>query len=213
MNFIAGLSQGLYDNRYLAVNAAIAVAKDMINMVNKTLKVNSPSKEGEETGKFYDLGLANGVLKYAYAVKKAAEKNGKSIIATTSEMLTNLCNIDLNDIEVTPTIKPVMDLTNVHRGVGDISSMMKTSKTYSIGTSISSDRAKINKDEMTITVETTNTDVVKAVNDLRAEMATMKNAISQYKIYIDKKTLVGEIIDDVDASLGRRAEITRRAGR
>lgn len=55
--------------------------------------------------------------------------------------------------------------------------------------------------------------VVKAVNELKQEMSSMKEAMSKYKIYLDKKTLVGEMVDDMDTALGRKAEIARRAGR
>ena len=57
------------------------------------------------------------------------------------------------------------------------------------------------------------TDVVKAVGELRKEMSSMKDAMSKYKIYLDKKTLVGEMVDDMDTALGRKAEVARKAGR
>lgn len=210
---VTGLANGVRNNRYAAINASIEVAQGMINATNKTLDEHSPSRIGYKSGKFFVLGIANGLLGYAYVVNDAAEKSSQGIIDTTSTMLSSLSKINLDDIDVNPTIRPVMDLSNVSDGISNISSLMKNSQTYSIGTAISSDRARFNKEEMSITVETTNTDVVKAVNELRSEMTTMKDAMGKWKIYLDKRTVVGEMIDDIDDALGRKAEIRRKVGR
>lgn len=213
MRLVEGLGNGVRNNRYAAINAVVDVANAMLTATRNTLDIHSPSREGEDAGRLYDLGIAKGVLRYAYVMNNAAQESSQGIIDTTSDMLSSLSQMNLSDIDVNPTIRPVMDLSEVSNGIRNISGLMQNAQTYSIGTAISSDRARLNKDEMTITVETTNTDVVKAVGELRKEMAAMKDAMSKYKIYLDKKTLVGEMVDDMDTALGRKAEVARKAGR
>lgn len=213
MRLVEGLGNGVRNNRYVAINAVIDVANAMLTATRNTLDIHSPSREGEDAGRFYDLGIAKGVLRYAYVMNNAAQESSQGVIDTTWDMLSSLSQMNLSDIDVTPTIRPVMDLSEVSNSIRNISGLMQNTQTYSIGTAISSDRARLNKEEMTITVETTNTDVVKAVGELRKEMSAMKDAMSKYKIYLDKKTLVGELVDDMDTALGRKAEVARKAGR
>lgn len=210
---IDGLGNGIRDNRYAATNAVVEVANGMLTSIRSTLDMHSPSRKGVEAGKLLDIGLANGVLQFAYIMTNAAKTSVQGVVDTTFETLSSLSKINLDEININPTIRPVMDLSDVSKGVRNISGLMQNIQSYSIGTAISSDRAKLDKEKMTITVESDNTDVVKAVGELRSEMSTLKEAMSGLKVYIDKRTLVGEILDDVDAGLGRRAEYTRRVGR
>lgn len=213
IRLVEGFGNGVRNNRYAAINAVINVANAMLTATRNTLDIHSPSREGEDIGRLWDVGIANGVLRYAYVMNTAAQESTQGVIDTTSDMLSSLSQINLDDMDMNPTIRPVMDLSEVSNGVRNLSGLMQNTQTYSIGTAISSDRARLNQDDMTITVETTNKDVVKAVNELRQEMSTMKEAMSNYKIYLDKRTLVGEMLDDIDSGLGRRAEVTRKAGR
>ena len=210
---INGLAIGVMNRQSDAINATIAVAQSMINATNKTLDIHSPSREGGKIGRFWDLGIAENILRYRFAIVDAVKENNNSIINTTKNLLSSLSQMNLSDMDISPTIRPVMDLSEISNGIRNLSGLMQNSQSYSIGAAISSDRARFNKDELTITVETTNTDVVKAVNELKQEMSSMKDTMSKYKIYLDKKTLVGEMVDDMDTALGRKAEIARRAGR
>ena len=97
-------------------------------------------------------------------VATASEGVAENVTSVTSDLLTSLNGIDFDDIQ--PTIAPVVDLTGVRAGIGNVSRIMSGAASYSISSSIARDIADYNKRSNTIKVESTSKDVVEAVGKL-----------------------------------------------
>lgn len=120
-----GLAMGITFNAYLARNAAALMARKVIEQVNKMFQVASPSKVFMEIGKYNDEGLANGMTKYGGLVTKAAEGVGESTMKTAKGTMSNLSSILAEDIDDTPVVRPVVDLSNARAAASTIGGMFQ----------------------------------------------------------------------------------------
>lgn len=86
-NMVNGIVKGINNNASSAINAAAAMANRTISKTKAIMAIASPSKVFAEIGKFIDLGLAQGIDKYAYTADNAI-----------SEMTGGLANVGLPDL-------------------------------------------------------------------------------------------------------------------
>src|SRR5690242_17368345 len=96
----------------------------MVKAIKKKLGIKSPSREFMKIGDWSNKGLAKG-LEDSTAAVTAAENVGHNAVDAMRKTLTGLHEIVGNEVEnVNPTIKPVLDLSEVKKGAGQISTMM-----------------------------------------------------------------------------------------
>ena len=203
VDWINGIVNGINNNSWAALDAAYAVANGVKTTTKKTLDINSPSKESYKYGKFWDVGFAGGITAFGGMVATASESVAENVTSITSDLLTSLNGVDFDDIQ--PTIAPVVDLTGVRAGVGNVSRIMSGAASYSISSSIARDIADYNKRSNTIKVESTSKDVVDAVGKLEERIDALGDRINGMGLYLDGKAVVGELTDPLDKSLGRKA--------
>ena len=203
VDWINGIVNGINNNSWAALNAAYAVADGVKTTTKRVLNENSPSKEAYKYGKFWDVGLAGGISAFGGMVATASEGVAENVTSVTSDLLTGLNGVDFDDIQ--PTIAPVVDLTGVRAGVGNVSRIMSGAASYSISSSIARDIADYNKRSNTIKVESTSKDVVEAVGKLESHIDDLGNRISGMELRLDGKTTVGALADPMDKALGRKA--------
>ena len=119
-NLDQGLTKGITFNAFLAIHAASAMANAVANAVRNALGVFSPSRVFMEIGKYSDMGLAKGMTQYSTIATKAAEGVGESTIETARSSLANLSSILADDIDDTPVVRPVVDLTSAREAASSI---------------------------------------------------------------------------------------------
>ena len=202
-NMVIGLANGIYMNEYQAINAAITVASNALKATKRTLEEKSPSKATHEFGKFYDLGFAGGIKDYGYVVNEASKKVSEDSLSYVASVRDAISSMDFNEDD--PTIRPIVDLSNVRSGVSQIGRIMNDSQSYKITSAIARDRAEYSKRTNTIKVESTSKDVVEAVGKLEGRIDALGDRINGMGLYLDGKTVVGELTDPLDKSLGRKA--------
>ena len=124
--FTLGLAGGASKYLSTAVNAAAAVAAAMLAKVREVFNSASPSKETAKYGMWFDQGLAKGVNDYSNEATTSSEDVANAMLKTTKGTLSNLSNILAKDIDDTPTISPVVDLTNARAAAASIGGMFGT---------------------------------------------------------------------------------------
>lgn len=112
---VSGIANGIRNGIGWVVDAASNLAHSALNAAKSALGIASPSKEFAKLGKFSDEGLANGLIEYSRLVKNAGSEVGKEAINATQDSLKNLDGMSLN-----PVITPVIDLSNVNKGLAAI---------------------------------------------------------------------------------------------
>ena len=108
-----GFANGISANAYRAAAAASAAARAADNAVRQALKINSPSKVGEEIGKYFDMGIAVGMNKYTDPITGKAVTIATRMKDALKEALTDLPSLLDDDMYLNPVITPVIDLSNV----------------------------------------------------------------------------------------------------
>lgn len=135
-NLIDGFVGGIMDKAHDAIEAAKGVVSSALEGAKRLLGINSPSKEFEKIGKWSDEGLINGFVGYAGKVVKAAEEVGSGALDAMSEALAGISDAIDADVDFEPTIKPVLDLSNVEAGTSRLNAIFSRSQAMSISASM-----------------------------------------------------------------------------
>lgn len=135
-HIIGGLINGITDKASDLADSAINAAKSAVNGVKNFLGIHSPSRVFAEIGRYTDEGFVNGVKAYARKVSDAIVDMGKGAVGAMSDTLSNIADLVGSDIDAEPTIRPVMDLSNIQNGANQLFSMMKSVDGYSLSGSL-----------------------------------------------------------------------------
>lgn len=119
-----GMRNGIQNGSSKVSQAARNVANAALTATRNELAVRSPSKKYYEVGNFMDEGLADGQLAGAKKVTNAATTVARMAVEATRQVLSGLADALMLDVDLNPTIRPVMDLTDVRNGAGQLSSML-----------------------------------------------------------------------------------------
>ena len=79
-NIPAGIASGIEKGSYIAVSAAISLAKKTLSATKPPLKSKSPSKAFEKIGKTAPQGVAMGIKNESYVAEKESEKLAKKTL-------------------------------------------------------------------------------------------------------------------------------------
>lgn len=135
-HIIGGLINGITDKASDLADSAINAAKSAVNGVKNFLGIHSPSRVFAEIGRYADEGFVNGVKAYAGKVSDATVDMGKGAVGAMSDTLSTIADLVGSDIDAEPTIRPVMDLSNIQNGANQLFSMMKGVNGYSLSGSL-----------------------------------------------------------------------------
>ena len=159
--FAGGLAKGIEDNGAAAVSAAEAIA----SAVNKAIKgawlINSPSKEAYADGEFYVAGIVNALVDGTQDAFSAGKGLAEMATAGMRGALAKVTDLIENGIDTQPTIKPVLDLSDITNKVGVMNGMLTMSPSVGVLAKVNSISSSMNKNQ-----NGQNDDVVSAINSL-----------------------------------------------
>lgn len=117
-NYGLGFANGIIsDASKVAVkNSSDALAKIAANALKDAGKIHSPSKLTEEFGRFWTQGFALGMVEGTDDV----ENSTSAVVRSMAISLQNLANGVYDGVNLNPTITPVLDLSNVDRGLNGL---------------------------------------------------------------------------------------------
>lgn len=158
---VAGFANGIRDNIYLAQRAAIALADNTESAARSRLHINSPSKVFRKIGAGVPEGFAQGIERFSYLGARAVESMSNDAIGSASKVLSNVTAALTDDVNTQPTIRPIVDLSNVENSSDAISNMLAMDPTVSAFSNVHSISAMMNRNQ-----NGANDDVVSAIKDL-----------------------------------------------
>lgn len=158
---VAGFANGIRDNIYLAQRAAIALADNTESATRSRLHINSPSKVFRKIGAGVPEGFAQGIERFSYLGARAVESMSNDAIGSASKVLSNVTAALTDDVNTQPTIRPIVDLSNVENSSDAISNMLAMDPTVSAFSNVHSISAMMNRNQ-----NGANDDVVSAIKDL-----------------------------------------------
>ena len=200
---VKGFASGIKENTFIAEVAASAMAKAAYKAAKEALDVNSPSTIFKKLGFAIPEGLAMGIDKLSYMVGNSVISMTKSAINGTKDAISRIASIVTNDIDAQPTIRPVLDLSDVRSGANAIGNMLN-GRTLSIATR---NVGTINS-MMKYNQNGANSDVISAIEDLGRKLGnTNGNTYNINGITYDD----GSGVSDAIETLIRAAKIERRS--
>ena len=132
---IAGIAKGLLGGVGKALSAIGSVCTSILNKAKSIFDSHSPSKEFEKIGRWNDEGLAQGLLKYSRYAENAASNVGENTMDSLRDSLSNITEAIDSDIDFSPTITPVLDLSEIQNGAKSINGIIDTNARLSFGAS------------------------------------------------------------------------------
>lgn len=123
---IQGMTSGLSAGINAVVNAARNVASNALSAAKRLLGINSPSKEFQKLGEYSGDGFIEGMDGSARGVSRAAQAMGDTALTTVSKTLAEVARAISTDMDASPTIRPVLDLSNVEKDARLVSGMFGT---------------------------------------------------------------------------------------
>ena len=131
-SMIDGLVKGLGRGIRNVVEKAKELANVAWNKIKDVLGIHSPSRKFRELGEYSGEGFALGLRDMESDAKKAAGGIGKSAIKTLSDAVSGIADVVSSDIDTTPTIRPVIDLSDVKNGEKELNGMFGNNKTITV---------------------------------------------------------------------------------
>lgn len=127
-----GLAAGILDESAVAevitnVEYLGTLAKETLESVTQ---VNSPSKVFSRIGRFWTLGVADGMYSGGNDIKTASEKMAIDTTSYLQNTMTRLSDMMTGELS-SPVIRPTLDLSNIQANASRINSMMPD-KNYDI---------------------------------------------------------------------------------
>lgn len=202
-DLIEGFKNGIKEKAKSIYNTASNVVTGAINAAKNALGINSPSRVFMEIGRFVDQGFMIGLDKYSKNVNKSATNLAEGVVSNIQNPLTKITSIINDNIDVNPTITPVLDLSNVEHNSRRIGDLVSGNGTLSLSTDNASLMAKSIGQ---IQNGSDNSDIVSALKDLKASMADNRPSYTINGVTYDD----GSNIVNAVESLVRAARIERR---
>lgn len=122
---IDGMANGVATMAGRVLGAIGRVANDALAEVAKIFDSHSPSKEFALLGGYASWGMAVGIEAKGKMVTKAMGAVAYSALDTLKETMAKIDTTFGNSMDLSPTIKPVLDLSAIKRDSGLVSGMLK----------------------------------------------------------------------------------------
>ena len=129
---VEGIIKGLWDGLKDLLETVKDLCEEMWDEIKDFFKIKSPSRLMMTAGRYIDEGFAIGLERYAKLVTNAAG----DVSSGAYDALTNAVNgiSKLEFVDAQPTIRPVLDLSDVASGANAISGML-TGRTIAVDAS------------------------------------------------------------------------------
>lgn len=198
---VRGLANGISDNDYIVKAKAKAMARAATRAAQKELDEHSPSKVFYKIGKYIPMGMVKGIDAYASRAKDSSKSMARSAVDGASYALAALTDMINGDIDMSPTIRPVVDMSSVNASARDMNQLLGGN----INLGLSAQLNAINSRMRSRNQNTGNADVISAIAGLRKEISGISKPTYQIDgiTYDDNssissaiETLVGAVITE-----------------
>lgn len=133
---VEGFADGITANTYLAEARARAMAAAAARAAERELDEHSPSKVGYRIGDFFGLAFVNAISDYADKSYKAGTNMAAAAKNGLSNAISKIREFVDGEMEVQPTIRPVLDLSEVRSGAGRLTAILSRSQAMKISSSM-----------------------------------------------------------------------------
>ena len=135
--------------------------------------------------------------KMGSAVYKSGESMGANAVDSISEAISQISDISTDDLDVTPTIRPVVDMSNLNSSDVELGANIDAYLTRPVD-SLSSIIANAQNE-----MNASNNEVIKIMNGLREDLNSLYSMVSEKEttLYVDSKQLANSLAKPMNREL------------
>ena len=167
---VTGFASGISANTFRAEAKAKAMADASYKAAKDRLNINSPSKVFRSLAYSIPEGFAQGIDRKTGMAVSSSRDMANSAIDATKKTLSSLGGIVLSDIDSKPTIRPVLDLSDVNSGISTMNGMFGMQPSIGAVANIRAINSMMDNRQ-----NGTNNDIVYAINKLGKSLGNTGN--------------------------------------
>ena len=166
----SGFAAGIRSKIDSAAAAAAAMASAASKAARNNLQIHSPSRVFKKIGSYIPQGFAIGISSFGRMVRNSTSSMAKTAVSGAEIAMSRIGSVLDSDMDIQPTIRPVLDLSDIKSGAGYVNGLFKDGST--IGISANMDRLSVmmNRNDQ----NTGNYEIVSAINKLRADLGKLE---------------------------------------
>lgn len=129
---VEGFAKDIDEYTWYAEARARAMARAAAQAAEAELDINSPSKVGYRIGGFFGMGFVNSLIDYTDKSYDAGASVAKSAKEGLRNAVSKISDFIENGIDSQPTIRPLLDLSDVTEGAGRLSALLSRNQAMKI---------------------------------------------------------------------------------
>ena len=214
---VDGLIEGVESKQPEFLKTLESLISAGTEITQDTAEIHSPSRVFARIGEYMVEGLIGGITNRSDDASKASADMARGTIQSVSRLISDMSTIIDSDKEITPTISPILDMTNVQNGLNQMDSTLSANRSIALGMSV------VSKNQNGLAYQfgdaiskladantQSNGQIVDAIDGLKSDLSDLVDKVSQLQVVMDTGELVGAISPEMDRSLGVAAMMKRR---
>ena len=214
---VDGLIEGVESKQPEFLKTLESLISAGTEITQDTAEIHSPSRVFARIGEYMVEGLIGGITNRSNDASKASADMARGTIQSVSRLISDMSTIIDSDMEITPTISPILDMTNVQNGLNQVDSTLSANRSIALGMSV------VSKNQNGLAYQfgdaiskladantQSNGQIVDAIDGLKSDLSDLVDKVSQLQVVMDTGELVGAISPEMDRSLGVAAMMKRR---
>lgn len=199
---VDGFADGISTNTYKARARAKAMADAASEAARKALDERSPSKVFYGIGDYAGVAFVNALKDHTTKAYKASFEMASKAKSGLSDAVAKISDVINSDIDAQPTIRPVLDLSDVRAGASSISRMFGGNPSVGVMSNVRAITSMMNGNQ-----NGGNDDVISAIKDLGNKISGKTGDTYQINgiTYNDDSN-----VSDAVATLVRAVRVERR---
>ena len=199
---VEGFALGITANTFRAEAQAAAMAEAAKRAAEKALGINSPSKVFYKIGDYTGQGFVNALVDYGKTAYDSASSMANYARKGMTSAIGRIQDLINSDMDSQPTIRPVLDLSDVQSGVAYMNGLLPSSASIGVMSNLNSINSMMNRNNQNGEYG----EVVSAIEGLRKDLGdTGDTYIIDGVTYDD-----GSAVSSAMQTIVRAAKIERR---
>lgn len=210
-----GYVMGIEAKASSAYQAGFKLSSSGVKGVNDGQKSASPSKLAIQSGGYLGEGYVIGIRDWFTRAASTGEYLASNTLTSMATTLSDIGSIVGDNLDIRPSITPVIDRNSVLSGLSAVSSSISDSKSSVLSTQISGQMDANNVvldyiSKLDAANSGRNDKVLSAFGKLSNDILSLGDRIENLELRLDGNKLVGGLAEKNDRSMGRRVARDRR---
>ena len=200
---VQGLAAGIENSSWMAEAKARAVINATEQAAREAAEVNSPSKLFKRLGYSIPEGLAVGIDKMTYLATSSATNMVDTVSGGANKAISRIVDGINSNMNVQPTIRPVLDLSDVSSGANTIGRMLNMNPSIGVMSNVGAISAMMNTNQNGV-----NDDVISAINKLGSVISDMpRNTYNVNGVTYDDGSSIANAVQSIARAAIRERRI------